>query len=170
MTSLEPRSGHPFTRRLHDLLTAASVALLGGYFVLVLMQVVFRYALNDSLFWAEEFIRAAMVWGVMVASALVAASRNHIRVEVLELMLPPAGRRAVTFVANALSLAFCLLLLWAGIELIERTWFQRSPMLDIPKWYVYLAIPVGAALEALLMLLTWDRNETAGAAPQDPTL
>jgi TRAP-type C4-dicarboxylate transport system permease small subunit len=163
------RSGHPFVRRLHAVLTAAAVMLLAGYFVMVVLQVFFRYVLNDSLFWAEEFVRAAMVWGVMVASALVAASRNHIRVEMLELMLPPAGRRIVVFVANALSLAFCLVLLWAGVEFIDRTFFQRSPMLDIPKWWVYLAIPVGAGLEALLMLLTWGKDPAAGES-KDPTL
>jgi TRAP-type C4-dicarboxylate transport system permease small subunit len=170
MSLPEPDAVRPLARRLHGVLTAVSVLLLAGYFVLVLLQVTFRFLLNDSLFWAEEFIRAAMVWGVMVASALVAASRNHIRVEVLELMLPPAGRRVVTFVSNALSLVFCLLLLWAGIELIDRTWFQRSPLLDIPKWFVYLSIPVGAGLEALLMLLTWRHDDAPTASPLDPTL
>jgi C4-dicarboxylate transporter DctQ subunit len=170
MTTPPARPGPSLLRRLQAVLTAAAVVLLAAYFVMVLLQVVFRYVLNDSIFWAEEFVRASMVWGVMVASALVAASRNHIRVEVLELMLPPAGRRVVVFVANALSLAFCLILLWAGIELIDRTWFQRSPMLDIPKWWVYLAIPVGAGLEALMMLLTWGRAPAAGADAVDPTL
>jgi TRAP-type C4-dicarboxylate transport system permease small subunit len=169
MTPSAVRFRHPFVRRVHALLTAAAVMLLAGYFVVVVLQVFFRYVLNDSLYWAEEFVRAAMIWGVMVASALVAASRNHIRVEVLELMLPPAGRRVVVFVANTLSLAFCLLLLWAGVEFVDRTFFQRSPMLDIPKWWVYLAIPVGAGLEALLMLLTWGRDPAAGES-KDPTL
>jgi TRAP-type C4-dicarboxylate transport system permease small subunit len=169
MTASAAPPGHPFVRRLHAVLTAAAVMLLAGYFVMVVLQVFFRYVLNDSLFWAEEFVRAAMIWGVMVASALVAASRNHIRVEVLELMLPPAGRRVVVFAANALSLAFCLVLLWAGVEFVDRTFFQRSPMLDIPKWWVYLAIPVGAALEALMMLLTWGRD-SAPADSTDPTL
>ena len=74
-----------------------SVALLASYFVLVLLQVFFRYVLNESLFWAEELVRGAMLWGIMLSSALVAASRGHIRVEVLELMLPPAGRRVVVW-------------------------------------------------------------------------
>jgi len=159
MTSLTAPPWPALLRRLRAVLTAGSVLLLAAYFVAVLLQVFFRYVLNDSIFWAEEFVRAALVWGVMVSSALVAASRNHIRVELLESILPPAGRRVVVFVANALSLGFCLILLYAGVELINRTWFQLSPMLEIPKWWVYLAIPVGAGLEALLMLLTWNRND-----------
>ena len=42
-----------FTSRLRAVLTALSVALLASYFVLVLLQVFYRYVLNDSLYWAE---------------------------------------------------------------------------------------------------------------------
>jgi C4-dicarboxylate transporter DctQ subunit len=170
MTPQTAPSGPALLRRLRAVLTAASVLLLAAYFVAVLLQVFFRYVLNDSIFWAEEFVRAALIWGVMVASALVAASRNHIRVELLESMLPPAGRRVVIFAANALSLAFCLILLYAGVELVNRTWFQLSPMLEIPKWWVYAAVPVGAGLEALLMLMTWNRADAPRDGHTDPAL
>jgi TRAP-type C4-dicarboxylate transport system permease small subunit len=155
---------------LRSTLTAISVLMLAAYFIAVLLQVFYRYVLNDSIFWAEEFVRASMIWGVMLASALVAASRNHIRVELLEDWLPPTGRRVVIFVANALSLGFCLILAYAGVELVNRTWFQLSPMLEIPKWWVYVAIPVGAVLEALLMLLTWGRDEGPRDQPADTTV
>ena len=150
-------------------LKALSVALLATYFVLVLLQVFFRYVLNESLFWAEELVRGLMVWGVMIGSALVAASRGHIRVEVLELMLVPVGRRIVIHVANTLSIAFSLLLLWAAIQLMDRTWLQQSPILQVPKYTVYMAVAVGAALEALLMLLTFKLEPTI-EHPVDPTL
>jgi C4-dicarboxylate transporter DctQ subunit len=170
MNPSSARVGSTFERRLRSTLTFVSVVLLAGYFVTVLLQVLFRYVINDSLEWAEELVRSTMIWGVMVASALVAAQRAHIRVELLEDWLPPRGRRVVMFVSNALSLAFCLILLYAGIELVDRTWFQRSPMLDIPKWWVYAAIPAGAALEALLMLMTWGRHDAPRDTPTDPTL
>jgi TRAP-type C4-dicarboxylate transport system permease small subunit len=156
------------TGGLRASLQAVSVALLASYFVLVLLQVFFRYVLNESLFWAEEVVRGALLWGIMVTTPLVAAARGHIRIEALEVVLPPAGRRAVNWAANVLTLAFTLTLLWAGIQLIDRTWMQQSPVLDVPKWTVYLAIPVGAALEALLMLLTWNAEQQP--EPTDRTL
>ena len=155
--------------RIRAALTGLSVALLASYFVLVLVQVFFRYVLNESLYWAEELVRGLMVWGVMLSSALVAASRGHIRVEVLELMLPPAGRRVVVAIANALTVAFSLILLAAAIQLMDRTWLQQAPMLEVPKWTVYMAIAVGAGLEAALLVLTWNRPPDADHAP-DPTL
>lgn len=170
MNAPSAASGHPAVRALRRALTALSVLLLAAYFVAVLLQVFYRYVLNDSIFWAEEFVRSTMIWGVMIATGLVAAQRAHIRVELLEDWLPPPGRRIVVFVANVLSLSFCLLLAWAGVQLVDRTWFQRSPMLDIPKWWVYVAIPVGATIEALLMLLTWRENDVRRDDPTDPTL
>lgn len=143
--------------RIRRVLTGLSVALLASYFVLVLVQVFFRYVLNESIFWAEELIRGLMVWGVMISSGLVAASRGHIRIELLETLLPPAGRRAVVALANALTIAFSLILLWAAIELMDRSWYQQAPMLEVPKWTVYMAIAIGAGLEALLMVMTWKR-------------
>lgn len=169
-SSLPARPAEPFLDRLRASLKAVSVALLAGYFVLVLLQVFFRYVLNESLFWAEELVRAAMLWGIMLSSALVAASRGHIRVDLLESSLPPGGRRVVVWVANVLTLAFSLMLLWAGIQFVDRTWMQQSPVLDVPKWTVYLAIPVGAALESLLMILTWNRDIPAPDELTDRTL
>lgn len=154
--------------KLRTVLTALSVCLLASYFFLVLLQVLYRYVLNDSLYWAEELVRGLMVWSVMIGSGLVAASRNHIRIEVLELMLPPAGRKIVVWAANSLAVAFSLILLWAAIELMDRTWLQQAPMLEVPKWTVYMAIAVGAGLEALLMILTWHQNPNHH--PVDPTL
>jgi len=160
----------PIVGRLRAALQAVSVALLASYFVLVLLQVFFRYVLNESLFWAEELVRGAMLWGIMLSAALVGAARGHIRVEVLELMLPPRGRRVVVWLANALTLAFSLILVWAGVQFVDRTWMQQSPVLDVPKWTVYLAIPVGAVLESLLMLLTWNRDNRVAEELADRTL
>ena len=169
MTSAFIQSAKPIADRLRTALTAVSVALLLVYFILVLLQVFFRYVLNESLFWAEEFVRGAMLWGVMLSSPLVAAARGHIRIEMLELMLPPTGRRIVMVVTDILTMAFCLTLLWAGIEFVDRTWFQNSPLLDVPKYTVYLAIPVGAAIEAVFMLLTWEQHVPSDG-PTDRTL
>ena len=42
-----------------------------------------------------------------------------------------------------------------------------SPMLEIPKWTVYLAVAVGPALEALIVLLTWGQGPQAGMSTGD---
>lgn len=143
------------TRRAHQALRALSVLLIAFYMALVLLQVFFRYVLNDSLFWSEEVVRYSLVWGVMLGSALVAYDRGHIRIDLLDGVLPATPGRIVRFSANALTLSFNLILVWTGVQFVDRTIFQNSASLGVPMASVYLAIPVGAAIEAWFMAVAW---------------
>lgn len=155
------------TDRAYRALRVFSVLVIACYFGLVLLQVLFRYVLNESLFWSEEVVRYGLVWGVMLGSAIVAHERAHIRIEVIENFLPPTAKRALQFVANLLSCVFCLILAWTGIDFVDRTWFQNSASLGVPMRAVYLAIPVGAALEAWFMVAAWMRGEDSGLATNE---
>src|SRR5215831_14204772 len=105
--------------RVHAWLKTVMVLLMAFYFALVLTQVFFRYVLNESLFWSEEVVRYSLVWSTLMGAAVVAYQRAHIRIEVLELMLPEGPRRAVHFLADALTLAFVIILCVTGIQFVE---------------------------------------------------
>ncbi|MFZ9632431.1 MAG: TRAP transporter small permease subunit, partial [Alphaproteobacteria bacterium] len=51
------------THLARNALRAFSVLLLAFYLSLILLQVFYRYVLNDSLFWSEEVVRYSLVWG-----------------------------------------------------------------------------------------------------------
>lgn len=154
----------PVVRALQGSTQALAVAMLAVYFVLVLLQIFFRFVLNESLFWAEELIRGLMVWGVMMASVLVGRTRSHIRVEGVELLVGERARRVLFQVCDAISIAFCVLLVIASAMLMDRVWHQMSPMLEVPKWTVYMALAIGPSLEALVVLLTWGQGpQTEGS-------
>jgi C4-dicarboxylate transporter DctQ subunit len=109
------------TLAARNALRVFSVLLLAFYLTIILLQVFYRYVLNDSLFWSEEVVRYSLVWGVMLGAALVAYEKGHISIEVIGGFLPPAGKRVVAFVANSCTLAFLLVLAWAGIDFTDRT-------------------------------------------------
>ena len=138
--------------RLYIGLRAVVVSILAFYLVLVLLQVFFRYVLNESLFWAEEAVRFSMVWSTLLGSALVARDRAHIRIAVVENLLPPGIRRGLDIVLDLLMIAFCLILMVTGLQFAGRSMMQTSASLDLPMWAVYGAIPLGAALQGLFML------------------
>lgn len=140
------------TRAARRGLEALSVALLAAYTVLVLLQVLFRYVLNQPLFWAEEVIRYGLVWSVMLGSALVAHDRGHVRIDVVGAFAGPAARRVVEALAGGLTWAFTIVLVVAGVQFVNRTLFQHSASLGVPMWTVYAAVPIGAAIEAWFML------------------
>ena len=153
--------------RLYAVLRAICVVILVEYLILVLLQVFFRYVLNESLFWAEEAVRFSMVWSVLLGSALVARDRAHIRIDVVENMLPPTARRRLDLVLDLLMILFMIILMVTGLQFAGRSMMQSSPSLDLPMWAVYGAIPLGAVLQALFVLSMLRRPATPHLAALD---
>jgi TRAP-type C4-dicarboxylate transport system permease small subunit len=145
-------------------LRAVCVAILASYLVLVLLQVFFRYVLNESLFWAEEAVRFSMVWSVLLGSAVVAHDRAHIRIDVVETLLPPEARRWLDLLLDLLMIGFMIILMVTGLQFAGRSTMQTSASLNLPMWLVYCAVPIGAVLQALFVISIL-RRPTASPGP-----
>src|SRR4051812_13709270 len=85
-----------------------AVLLMGLMFVSFLLQIAFRYLLNQPLGWTEEVTVLCWVWVVLWCAALVLADRDEIRFDIIYTLMPPGVRRAFTVVS---SVAFVVLLL-----------------------------------------------------------
>lgn len=122
------------------LLLTASVILFANVFA--------RYALNLGIPWAEELVRYEIIWMVFLGGSVAARQGLHIGVDIIVKFAPPAMRRAVVLMINAIAIAFCVFIVYFGTELVmlTRMFGQVTPALQIPMWLVQLAIPVGSAL------------------------
>jgi C4-dicarboxylate transporter DctQ subunit len=141
-----------FTRWARVVVEAVTVAAIAAYTAIVLLQVIFRYVLNESLFWSEELVRYGLVWSVLLGSAVVAHDRAHVKIDLVGPMLGPRGMAATNLVARAATVAFCMILAVTGWQFVDRTIFQSSASLGVPMWLFYGAVPVGAALETWFTL------------------
>ncbi|MBM3521945.1 MAG: TRAP transporter small permease [Alphaproteobacteria bacterium] len=149
----------PLITRLYDALIAlvrwATIAALVLLVLLVVSAVAVRYfgIFGGSLHWADEAGRFTMIWLAMLGSVVALDRGAHLAVTLLPDALSPTAQRIVTALANLLSAAFVIVLAWKGFELSQRTMRQVSPSLGLPMGYVYLAIPVSAAVMAVQLLL-----------------
>ena len=157
--------------KVHDALVEtarwAAMTALFALVALVVAAVVVRYfgIFGGSLHWVDEAARFAMVWIAMLGSVVALDRGAHLAVSLLPDALGPRGRRIVLVVANLMSIAFTAVLAAKGWELSQRTMRQVSPSLGLPMGYVYLAIPIGAALmTAQLVAYTLIRRERGPAA------
>jgi TRAP-type C4-dicarboxylate transport system permease small subunit len=116
---------------------------------LVLLQVFFRYALNDSLVWAEEAIRFLLYLTVMGSLGLVAAADADIRLGGLGSVLPAGLQQPLVMLCDVIVLIFCAVFIWASLELVELSWGQTSPVMEISMGWVYVAGISGFALAIL---------------------
>ena len=151
---------HTLTTRLSLGLNAACEILLAlcgaGMALIIGLQVFFRYALNDSLFWSEELGRMLLVWLTFCGAAVAYRRGAHIGVDTLVQRLPPAGQRVAAVLAQSVSLVFFIAMAIGGWKFMGLLGFQTMPALGLSKQVPFVMVPAGftlLAVHALAMLL-----------------
>jgi C4-dicarboxylate transporter DctQ subunit len=143
--------------RLADLLgVIASVVarlMLACVAVLLFVQVVLRYGFGAALPWPEEAARYLMIWVVMLAGGLLVKDNQLVRVDFFDAYWP-SRLLAIRNVVFRVMLAVLLgLLLWKGYENAIFGLRRGAATLPISFFWIYLAIPVGAGLMMVHMLI-----------------
>lgn len=131
--------------------TAFIGAALAATSALLFVNVILRYGLLRPLPWAEELTLYLMVWIVFVGGSVVVRTRGHVAVDVLPLVLSPAGRRRLAVAVAAASVVFFAVFFYysARHTLRVRAAGQVMPAMLAPMWLAYLALPVGSFLMGL---------------------
>jgi len=136
-------------RLLDGVMALALVVMLCS----MLYQVFGRYVLQHAPGWSEELARYLMVWLTMLGSACVLRSGGHISVTTVTDRLSPAALTWALAVRDAALVATSGILAWWGVLFAEMNEVQESAALEIPMSIPYAALPVGAVLIVLLVLL-----------------
>lgn len=114
-----------------------------------ILQVLFRYVFDSSLYFTEELARFLFVWTVFLASAICCRRQSHAAIELFVSWMPEKLRKVALIIASVCTSCFFAVIFIKGIELTIVTWRQASPAMEIPMGLIYLAIPMGG----LLMLI-----------------
>ena len=128
---------------------ALSILVFGA----IALQVVTRFVFQAPLFWTEEAARYLFVWMVAMGAAECVRGRSHISMDVFVLMLPDRLRVAVRTFLNIIVVAALLMLVWYGYFGMLRAHRVVSVTLGVSEAFLYGALPVGAALMALRMVI-----------------
>ncbi|MFP6869484.1 MAG: TRAP transporter small permease [Nitrospinota bacterium] len=111
-------------------------------------QVIARYVFFTSISWIEEGSRIVFIWFIYLTISWIIIQGRHIRVNAIELILPPAWSRLIAFVADLIWLAFNALMTWYGYLYVmsEIEVYSETAILQIPEAAVHAIIPLGFAL------------------------
>jgi TRAP-type C4-dicarboxylate transport system permease small subunit len=139
-------------RSLVRAIEVAVMAAMAVVSVVVMVEVILRYTLGETLVVTEELSRYLMVWIAFLGSVLLMRERGHIAAEGLGSWLGPLGRRVTGIVADLLSLVFLLTLTVAGLQTLPAQLDQYLTTINIPIFWFYLAIPVGSSLMAFVIV------------------
>jgi len=128
-----------------------AVGLLTGLTVLVCFGVFFRYVLNSSLVWYDEFASYMLVWLTFYGSVVADYHRKHIGFDLLVGKLAPLARRFVDIIGEVAVLGFQFVLCYYGWVLTEKMGDETSISLPwIQVTWITSVLPITGAF--LLMI------------------
>jgi TRAP-type C4-dicarboxylate transport system permease small subunit len=106
--------------RLVTLIEWWAVCLLAAMAVVVCLAVFFRYVLNSSLVWYDEFTSYLLVWLTFYGAVVADYHRRHIGFDLLVNKLSGTPRRVVDAVGELAVLGFQFVLFYYGWILTEK--------------------------------------------------
>lgn len=136
------------TRHILDLVIGS---LSGVFFVIAVCATLIgimdrTFGLNWKAVWAEELTRYSIIWSMFLIVGMCLRLGYQTSFTLFLEKMPDQIRRLVQLVVYLLITLLFLLLLFYGTKSALLNFGQRSPVLQVPMFFPYMAIPVGALL------------------------
>ena len=142
-------------RWINRWMARASGAILLVILGTVLFDIFVRYAFNYSAGWSFDLTAYGLLFVVFLGAAYTLDRDGHIRIDFLLVRLPERARLRAETVAEALSVIFIALFLWATaretVIAVRGGWVSPS-IYAIPLKYIYWVMPAGTLLLLLAAL------------------
>jgi TRAP-type C4-dicarboxylate transport system permease small subunit len=118
----------------------------------LLLGVFSRYVMVRTFTWYDEIARGCFVWLTFLGAAVGVKRRAHFRLHIVVDRLSPRLRQATVFLFPLVVIIFAGVLIQQGLVFLELGKFQQTPVMGLPKTWIYVAIPIGGALMILYSL------------------
>ncbi|WP_394266394.1 TRAP transporter small permease [Anaerotignum sp.] len=119
--------------------------------IITLVAVFFRYVLNHPIIWSEEAARYLMVWGICIGISIATEKKAHLGIDILVSFAPEKARRILEILSGILLTLIYIVMSILSIQFVGMAinTGNVSPLLRIPFWMIYLALPLGFILSTI---------------------
>ena len=142
--------------------------------IVIIKEVIFRYALNAPVFWTEELARYVMFYMVLIGSVVAIRQQRHPALTFVIQKFPVRFRRIWNLLIDALVFLVLIVVLKQGALMAVRELIGKTPALRISFFWVYLALPIGAFLMMVQIIAKhvfgkagFDKNNNAPSSKED---
>lgn len=121
---------------------ATAISML-AIVIAILLQVFFRYVLNNSLIWSEEMARYMGIFNTMLCLGYCVRHRRHIMIDIAVSWIKGTAGKVVKVIQNLISVAvfgYCTVFSYKFMLMAEGI---SSPALHWPMMFVYGVVFVG---------------------------
>ena len=130
--------------------------------IVILLQVFFRYVLNNALPWPDELARFLMLWMTGFIAPSAYRWGGFVSIEMLPQMLPKMIENILMLLLLSLSLGILVIGFKLGLQHVKVGWIFESSSIKIPLQliggkqeaiklaWMYMSLPVGIFLLILV--------------------
>ena len=132
---------------------AVSGLLFLGLFVVFVVQIIARFALNQPLPWTDELAVILYIWVILWTAALVVPEREHVVFDLVWNSVGRRGRQVMVITGNLLVGGLALAGMpatWDYVHFMQR---EGTPVLGLPFMWVFM--PFVLLMAALVVRSTW---------------
>lgn len=132
-----------FWHGVHRIEDVALVLLLLVMIVLAVVQIVMRNLGDQSLVWADPFLRVSVLWIGLLGASIAARDNSHIAIDIATRYLGGAAARLAGVLVCLFTAAVCGLVGWHAV-LFVRDEREGGAMAfaQVPVWWCEAIIPV----------------------------
>src|SRR5690625_3729423 len=122
---------------------------------LLFINIILRFFFSSGITWAEEFIRYSIIWITFIGASVCFQRGSHIAVDLLIDFVPKKMKKLLATIIHLLSIVFMIFIIIYGIELVvfSKETGHLAAALQIEMYWIYLAMPVGAALSLVQIII-----------------
>lgn len=107
------------TGYVYKLMNFICVMCLAVEIVSVTVMVTGRYVFNKVPLWCDQMSLMALVWMAIISVTLSLYDENHMRVELIDKLLPKKAINVLKYFSNAIICVFSALMVRHGITLVD---------------------------------------------------
>ena len=130
------------------------VALLALMSIIIVVQVFFRYVLQNSLQWSEEIARYMFIWLIYIGISYGVKLDKHIAVDAVYSFLPKKVKPYYALIGYIIFFVFAIIVVYYGVLVTANIAGsgQISNGARVPMQYVYVAPVVGMILTIIRLV------------------
>nr|WP_300092520.1 TRAP transporter small permease [Sedimentibacter sp.] len=138
--------------KLEKVILGILAVLFAVMVVALFFQIVMRFVFKNANTWSEELTRYSFVWLSMLGASVATRRSRNMDVDFLVKKMPKVLRIINTVFTRSLIIAFLLVIIIYGVNLVGMTFKQLSAGLRVPMAYMYGAVPTGGVLMLLFTI------------------
>lgn len=132
--------------------TAVCMFIVSIMVIILFIQVIFRYILNNSLDWPNELSRFLLIWLTFLGMSIATWDKGHLLIDFFKRTLPNKYNNIITLITYSLIILFLTTAFISSFKAIKFSFGISLTSLPLSWGHAFISFPIGAGLCILYYL------------------